>query len=296
MLKKINWKGLIVDFLFIVAGSICYAAAIGMFSAPNNIAPGGITGIATLLNYMSTEWNWPFVIPIGVATIVMNLPLMIAAWTVLGRGLAVRTVWGIALSSIFVDLIDKVPGFQPYTGNPILVCIFGGVLLGFAVGLIMRRGGTTGGSEIISRLLEKKYPHMSVGSLIMVVDAVVISISALVYGKLENAMYAVVFVFLGSQVIDKVVYGGRSGKMVMILSKKQPEISAAIMEKVNRGVTLLRAQGGYSGEDQNMMLCVLRRNEVFRLRQVVFAIDPQAFVMTLSTDEVRGYRWLKPLE
>ena len=173
MLKKINWKDLFIDFLFIVAGSICYAVAIGMFSAPNDIAPGGITGIATLLNYISIHWNFPFEIPIGVATIVMNVPLMIAAWRVLGRGLAIRTVWGIALSSIFVDMIDKIPGFQPYTGNPILVCIFGGVVLGLAVGLIMRRGGTTGGSEIISRLLEKKYPHMSVGSLIMVVDAVV---------------------------------------------------------------------------------------------------------------------------
>ena len=296
MLKKINWKDLFIDFLFIVAGSICYAVAIGMFSAPNDIAPGGITGIATLLNYISIHWNFPFEIPIGVATIVMNVPLMIAAWRVLGRGLAIRTVWGIALSSIFVDMIDKIPGFQPYTGNPILVCIFGGVVLGLAVGLIMRRGGTTGGSEIISRLLEKKYPHMSVGSLIMVVDAVVISISALVYGKLENAMYAVVFVFLGSQVIDKVVYGGRNGKMVMILSKKQPEITTAIMEKVDRGVTLLKAQGGYSGADQKMILCAVRRAEVFRLRQVVFEIDPDAFVMTLSTDEVRGYRWLKPNE
>lgn len=296
MLKKIHWKVLFVDFLFIVAGSICYAVAIGMFSAPNDIAPGGITGIATLLNYISIHWNFPFEIPIGVATIVMNLPLMIAAWKVLGRGLAVRTVWGIALSSIFVDLIEKIPGFQPYTGNPILVCVFGGVLLGFAVGLIMRRGGTTGGSEIISRLLEKKYPHMSVGSLIMVVDAVVISISALVYGKLENAMYAVVFVFLGSQVIDKVVYGGRSGKMVMILSKKQEEVTAAIMAQVDRGVTLLKAQGGYSGQDQKMILCAVRRAEVFRLRQVAFEIDPDAFMMTLSTDEVRGYRWLKPNE
>ena len=293
MLKKVNWKGLMMDFVFIVAGSVCYAVAIGMFSAPNDIAPGGITGIATLLNYISINWNFPFEIPIGVATIVMNLPLMIAAWKVLGRGLAVRTVWGIALSSIFVDLV---PDSLAYTGNPILVCIFGGVVLGLAVGLIMRRGGTTGGSEIISRLLEKKYPHMSVGSLILGVDAVVISISALVYGKLENAMYAVVFVFLGSQVIDKVVYGGRGGKMVLIMSQKQPEVAAAIMEKIDRGVTLLKGQGGYSGKEQNTILCALRRAEVFRLRQVVFEIDPDAFVMTLSTDEVRGYRWLKPHE
>lgn len=298
MLKKIDWRSLLWDCLFITAGSICYGVAIAMFSAPNNIAPGGVTGIATLFNYMSTTWNWPFEIPIGVATIVMNVPLLVAAWKVLGKGTAIRTLVGIVLSSVLVDVLDPYLN-SLYSGedaNPILVCIFGGVILGVAVGLIMRRGGTTGGSEVISRLFEKKYPHMSVGNLILCVDAVVISISAVVYGALENAMYAVVFVFISSQIIDRVVYGDRSGKMVMILSKKQPEISAAIMEQVNRGVTLLKAQGGYSGEDQNMMLCVLRRNEVFRLRQVVFAVDPNAFVMTLSTDEVRGYRWLNPHE
>ena len=293
MIKKSSIKNFLIDLLYIVAGSVCYAVAIGIFSAPNNIAPGGITGIATLLNYMSTAWNWPFEIPIGVATLVMNIPLMLAAWFVLGRGLAVRSVAGIARSSIFTDLV---PSQFAYTENPILVCIFGGVVLGLGVGLILARGGTTGGSEIISRLLEKKYPHMSVGSLILVVDAIVITLSAIVYWQIENAMYAVVFVFIGSQVIDWVVYGGRSGKMVMILSKKQEEVTAAIMEKVDRGVTLLKAQGGYSGADQKMILCAVRRDEVFRLRQVAFEIDPDAFMMTLSTDEVRGYRWLKPHE
>ena len=297
-LKKVDWKGLLVDCLYILAGGVCYGVAIAMFSAPNNIAPGGVTGIATLLNYISIHWGFPFEIPIGVATIVMNVPLLIAAWTVLGRRLAIRTLWGILVSSVLVDLMDPYLNtlYSGEKANLILVCIFGGVILGFAVGLIMRRGGTTGGSEIISRLLEKKFPHMSVGTLILAVDAVVITLSALVYGKLENAMYAVVFVFISSNVIDRVVYGGRSGKMVLIMTKKQPEVTAAITSQINRGCTLLKAQGGYSGQDQKMILCAVRRAEVFRLRQVAFEIDPDAFMMTLSTDEVRGYRWLKPNE
>ncbi len=294
MLKKLNWKSLTLDFVMIVAGSICYAISIGMFSAPNHIAPGGLTGIATLLNYISIEWHFPFVIPIGLATILMNVPLIIASWMVLGRGMAARTLAGIVISSVLVDVLE--PYIVPYTNDKILVCIFGGVVLGLGVGLIMRRGGTTGGSEVMARLLERKYPHMSVGSLILVVDGIVIALSALVYGALENALYAVVFVFIGAQVIDWVVYGGRHGKMALILSKKQEEISAAIMEQVDRGVTLLKAQGGYSGQDQNMILCALRPDEVFRLRQVVFEIDPNAFFMMLSTDEVRGYRWLNPHE
>ena len=299
MRKKLNWKSLGIDFLMIVAGSILYAVAIGMFSAPNDIAPGGLTGIATLLNYASKTWHWPFVLDIGMTTIAMNIPLIIAAWFVLSKSMAIRSCLGIVISSVLTDALS------PYLNklylvtdgkNPILVCIFGGALLGAGVGLILRRGGTTGGSEIISRLLEKKFPHMSVGTLILVVDAIVISISALVYWRIEQALYAVVFVFVGSQIIDRVVYGGRSGKMVLISSQKQPEVSAAIMSKVQRGVTLLKAQGGYSGNDQNMILCAVRKDEVFRLRQTVFEIDPDAFLMLLSTDEVRGLGFLSPHE
>lgn len=297
MLKKNTIKNFITDLVFILAGSICYAVAIGMFSAPNDIAPGGLTGIATLLNHLF-EW-----MPIGTTTIVMNVPLLIIAWFVLSKSMVIRTLCGIMISSVLTDVV------QPYVEDlflssivvengkdPILVCIFGGALLGLGVGLIMRRGGTTGGSEVISRLFEKKYPHMSVGTLILCVDAVVITLSAIVYGQIENALYAVVFVFVGSQIIDRVVYGGRSGKMIMIMSKKQPEITEAIMHKVNRGVTLLKSQGGYSGQDQNTMLVAVRKDEVYRLRKTVFDIDPDAFLMMLTTDEVRGLGFLHPYE
>lgn len=285
-----------MDALFIVVGSICYGVAIAVFSAPNHIAPGGVTGIATLLNYISTSWNFGFEIPIGMSIIVMNVPLILAAWKILGQRLAWRTFWGIVVSSVLVDVVEWMPFIKPYTDNKILVCIFGGAILGLGVGLIMRRGGTTGGSEVMARLIEKKKPHLSVGSLILGVDAVVITISAIIYDSLENAMYAVVFVFIGSQIIDRVVYGGRQGKMAMILSKKDAEVTAAIMQRVDRGVTLLKAQGGYSGQEQKMMVCAVRPDEVFRLRKTVFDIDPDAFFMLLSTDEVRGYRWMNPHE
>ncbi len=292
-LKKLDWKNLVWDFVMILAGSICYAVAIGAFSDPHHIAPGGLTGIAILLNYLF-EW-----IPVGVATIVMNVPLIIASWFVLSKSMAIRTMWGILISSVLVDVMEPwLVGIYPNdeNANPLLVCIFGGAILGLGVGLILRRGGTTGGSEVISRLLEKKFPHMSVGTLILGVDAVVITLSAFVYGDIANAMYAVVFVYIGSQIIDRVVYGGRSGKMIMIISQKQPEITHAVMTKVQRGVTLLKSQGGYSGQDQNTILVAVRRDEVFRLRQTVFEIDPDAFLMMLTTDEVRGLGFMNPHE
>ena len=290
---KIHWKTLFLDGVFLLLGSLCYALAVDMFSAPNNIAPGGVTGIATMLNYISVN-HLPFEIPIGVSTLIMNVPLLIAAWVKIGRRLVVRTIIGLSLSSVMIDMLEPfIPVFQ---GEKILVCIFGGVLLGLGVGLILSRGGTTGGSEVVARLLERKYPHIQMGKLILAVDAVVIAASAVVYRQMESPLFAVVLVFVSSQVTDWVIYGGRHGKMAMILSKKQPQVTAAIMERVNRGVTLLKAEGAYSGTDQKMILCAVRRDETFRLRQLVFEIDPDAFFMMLSTDEVRGYRWLDPHE
>ena len=286
-------KTLAADGLLIAVGSLLYAISVVVFSAPNNIAPGGVTGIATMLNYISVN-HLPFEIPIGVSTLIMNVPLLIAAWVKIGRRLVVRTIIGLSLSSVMIDMLEPfIPVFQ---GEKILVCIFGGVLLGLGVGLILSRGGTTGGSEVVARLLERKYPHIQMGKLILAVDAVVIAASAVVYRQMESPLFAVVLVFVSSQVTDWVIYGGRHGKMAMILSKKQPQVTAAIMERVNRGVTLLKAEGAYSGTDQKMILCAVRRDETFRLRQLVFEIDPDAFFMMLSTDEVRGYRWLDPHE
>ncbi len=291
--RKINWKTLLMDGFFMLLGSLSYALAVDMFSAPNNIAPGGVTGIATMLNYLSVH-HLPFEIPIGLATVAMNIPLLIAAWVVIGHRLVLRTLVGLGMSSLLIDLLE--PIIPPFQGENILTCIFGGVLLGLGVGLILSRGGTTGGSEIVARLLERKFPHIQMGRLILSVDAVVIASSALVYQQLESPLFAVVLVFVSSMVTDWVIYGGRHGKMAMILSKRQPEITAAIMERINRGVTLLKAEGAYSGADQKMILCAVRRDETFRLRQLVFEIDPDAFFMMLSTDEVRGYRWLDPHE
>ena len=290
--RSVNWRALLLDAVFLFLGSLSYALAVDIFSSPNNIAPGGVTGIATMLNYLSQ--NWAFEIPIGAATLVMNVPLLIAAWVVIGKRLAIRTIIGLALSSTLIDLLE--PYLPPFSGENILTCIFGGVLLGLGVGLILSRGGTTGGSEVVARLLERKFPHIQVGKLILLVDGVVIATSALVYQQMESPLFAVVLVFISAQVTDWIIYGGRHGKMALILSKKQPEITTSIMERINRGVTLLKAEGAYSGADQKMILCAVRRDEVFRLRQLVFEIDANAFFMMLSTDEVRGYRWLDPHE
>lgn len=290
---RVNWKPLLLDGVLFLLGSIAYAVAVDMFTAPNDIAPGGITGIATMLNYLSREFL-PFSLPIGLISIVMNVPLLLAAWLVIGRRLAIRTLCGILLSSVWIDLLEPVlPAFQ---GEMILTCIFGGVLMGLGVGLFLSRGGSTGGSEIVARLLERKFPHIPIGKLMLAVDGAIIALSALVYRQLESPLYAVVLVFISSQVTDWLVYGGRQGKMALIFSRQQTALTAAIMERLDRGVTLLKGTGGYTGEDREVLLCAVRPEEVFRLKGLVFELDPDAFFMLLSTDEVRGYGWLDPHE
>ena len=291
---KISWKPLLLDVIIFLCGAITFSIAIVMFTAPNNLAPGGVTGVATMLNYLSIQWKLPFELPIGLTSTLINIPLLILAWIGLGRRMAIRTVVATLLTNTFIDVLE--PIIPDFTDNVMLASLFGGVLMGIGVGLFLNRGGSTGGTEIIARLLEKKHPHIPIGKLMLLVDGIIIALSAVVYGQLESPMFAVVLVFVTSQITDWLVYGGRRGKMAMILSKKQPELTEAITGRLDQGATLLRANGAFSGQDQQMILCAVRRDEVYRLKRLVFEVDPDAFFMLLSTDEVLGQGWLNPKE
>ncbi len=290
-MKKQNWKALLWDFVVYNLGSIAFALAVAMFTAPNDVAPGGVSGLATMLNYLSRQ-NLPFELPIGTMSLVINLPLLAAAWWRLGRRFTGRTLVCTMLSSLWVDVFSQV--IPPFHGEMILVAIFGGALMGLGIGLILSRGGTTGGSEIVASLLERRWPHIPIGKLILAVDGIIIALSAVVYGQLESPLYAVVLVFISSQVTDWVVYGGRRGKMAMILSKDTALLTQRITADLDRGVTLLKAVGGYTGREQDMLLCAVGREQVFALKRLVFSLDPDAFFMMLTTDEVLGFGWQEP--
>lgn len=290
-MKKQNWKTLLWDFVVYNLGSMAFAVAVSMFTAPNDVAPGGVSGLATMLNYISRQ-RLPFELPIGTLSLIINLPLLAAAWAKLGRRFTLRTLVCTVLSSLWVDVFAEfVP---PFHGEMILVAIFGGALMGLGIGLILSRGGTTGGSEIVASLLERRWPHIPIGKLILAVDGVIIALSAVVYGQLESPLYAVVLVFISSMATDWVVYGGRRGKMAMILSKDPALLTQRIMTDLDRGVTLLKSVGGYTGKEQNMLLCAVGREQVFALKRLVFSLDPDAFFMMLTTDEVLGFGWQNP--
>lgn len=278
--KRPTVKSMLTDLLFYMAGSLLYAVSVNCFSAPNNIAPGGMTGLATVANYL---YDW---LPIGTVILVLNLPLLVAAWLRLGRPFALRTLIATLLTSVWVDATAPfLPAFQ---GDMILTCLFGGLLSGTGLGLIFIRGATTGGSDVVARLLEKKFPGVSIGRLMLLVDGVVVLIAALVYREVESALYAALFIFVSMEVVDAIVYGRSGGKMVLIMSREPDKIAREVMTQMERGVTFLKATGGYTGDDRNVVMCAVSRSEVFGLRQLVQRIDPEAFLIITSADEVRG--------
>lgn len=286
-LRRTHAKQTILDTLFYIVGSALYALSVNIFSAPNNIAPGGLTGVATMLHYVFPQ------IPIGTAILVLNLPLLIASWFVIGRVFTLRTVICTVLVTLVID--GTAPFVPPFLGDPLLVAVFGGVFAGVGLGLIFLRGATTGGSEVVARLLERKLPYVPVGRLILAVDAVVVAASVLVFHQVESAMYAIILIFVSSRLLDAVVYGDNGGKLILIVSRKEEEIAAAIIERIGRGVTKLSSRGAYTGESSHMLLCAVRRSQMYPLRRLVSEIDKNAFIIITTTDEVLG-EGFKPAE
>lgn len=281
------WKRTALDGLFYVMGSVLYALSVNIFTAPNQIAPGGVTGVATLLNFL---WGTP----IGTMILLVNLPLLIAAWFRLGKAFTVRTLIVTVLSSVVIDA--TAPFLPVFRGDKMLIALFGGVLAGAGLGLIYMRGATTGGTEVVARLLERKFRHIPIGRLILLVDALVVAASALVYRNVETALYAMVLIFVSTSLMDALVYGGDKGKMLLIMSKREREIADAVLERMERGVTMLNATGAYTGGDRRVLLCAVRRSEMYELRSLVTDIDPGAFMIVVSTDEVLGEGFKNPEE
>lgn len=269
------------DFSFFLVGSLIYAVSVTAFTAPNQIAPGGITGISTMLNYV---WG----LPIGTLSLVLNLPIF--AWGIIeiGYKLVAKTIVATVLTSIAIDLSTLV--LPAYHGDPMLAAIYGGILQGIGLSLVFMRGGTTGGTDMTARLLGKHFRHLSMGKLMMAIDLVVIVISAAVFNSIESALYAIITIFVSTKLIDAILYGtdAGTGKMLFIMSGKNPEIAQAILHEVKRGVTVLMSRGAYSGREGEVLLCAVRRYEVYIVKDVVQRVDEDAFIIVGDAGEISG--------
>lgn len=278
---KSRGKTLALDALFFIAGALIDSVAVNVFTAPNHIAPGGITGIGTMLNYL-------FQTPIGLVNMIINIPIVIWAIVEIGYKLVAKSIAAIIIFSVAIDTMGLV--LPAYNGNPFLAAIFGGVLEGIGLALVFMRGSTTGGTDMIARLLGKHFRHLSMGKLMMAVDLVIVAASALVYQKLESALYAIIAIFVSTRVIDTLLYGTDSGngKLYFIISKKSDEIRQRILEDIDRGVTIIPIQGGYSGQEGEMLLCAVRRYEVTKINDIIHSADRDAFVIVGEAGEITG--------
>lgn len=275
---KDNAKEFFMDTLVFIVASSAFSVGINCFLARNNILNGGFTGIATILNYL-------FEIPIGTAIFIMNAPLLLIAFKKLGVRFVFRTFLVIAISSALIDLGVFLP---IYKNDLLLSSIFGGVLSGLSLGIIFLRNATTGGVDIIARLIKLRHPHISLGKSIFILDAIVIIAGGFIYGNFESMLYATVAVFVSAQALDYIIYGISRGAMILIISEKSDEIRNMIVYDFNRGVTVLKGQGGYSGEDKNVLLCACYDNQTHKLIKKIKSADENAFFIVTQSKQIIG--------
>ena len=266
----------IFSYIQILVGSLIGGAAYPMFLTPNRIAPGGITGIATILNYLL---HWP----VGTVSLLMNLPLFMISYKAMGRIFAFRSLVATILFSVFIDIL----ALRPVTDDPLLGALYGGVLLGIGLGLIMRGGATTGGSDMVARMIHKRFQFISTGSLLFVIDFAVVLAAGFLIG-ISEALYALVSIFLTAKVMDVVIIGFSSNKACFVISPRWREISDRIMKEMDRGVTQLTARGAYTGTERPTLLCVISRSEITAFKRILREEDENAFVIVVEAHEAIG--------
>ncbi len=264
------------DFFWFLVGIIILAVAMNIFLIPNRIAAGGITGLAIILYHL-------FGIPIGIFFFLVNIPLFIFSWRVIGQRFILTSLIGAVLFSVLIELTAFL---RPVTSDLLLASIYGGILVGIGLGIVFRVQSSTGGTTIAARLLNH-YSGLTMGQSLLAIDFVIIAL-ALVFFNAEIALYALLSLFVTSKIADSVQEGFAFSKTALIISDKGDEIAARVLSNLQRGVTHLKATGSYTGQEKTILLVVLNRTEVSRLKAIVHDIDIGAFVIISSASEVLG--------
>ena len=270
----------VLKYLAIIAGAAVYAMGFQFFHYPNDIVAGGVVGIAMILNRLIHT-------PVGLMTIIINVPLFIIAWRHFGIGFMLASFAGMGISSVFVDLL-ALTGYVA-TLDPMLGAIIGGVIKGAGLGIVYYVGATTGGIDIVIKLMRQKWPHLNFGTMMLILDVCIITVYALIFGRLDSAMYSVIAMFVVSKVIDLILYGIDNSCICYIISDKPADISGEITGgHMHRGVTLLEGQGAYSHQHKQVIMCVIKRVQIAELKRIVRSIDERAFVIVTDAKNVFG--------
>ena len=263
----------------ITLGAVIYALAFDWFVAPNQIAMGGVTGLAQIVNALVP------VLPVGVLSILVNVPLFLAGWRLLGGRLLVSSLYAMAVSSLAIDVIAWMHTFPPM--DPILATLYGGAGMGVGLGLVFSQGATTGGTDIIGKLLKLKFPWLPIGKLVMIPDMVVVIRAAVVFGTVNAALYGLIQMYLLSKVMDMILYGWDTSRVAYIITDRWEETVQGLLD-MNRGVTLLQGKGAYTGAEKQVLLVAFRQREIVPIKRMLREIDPKAFFIVCDAHEILG--------
>ena len=267
------------SYAIVALGSVIYAVAFDLFYVPNDVALGGVTGLAQVINHV-----FP-VLPVGVLTIVMNIPLFILGTKYIGFRLLAGSLLSMLVGSTAIDVVARMFTFAPM--DPMLATLCGGAMMGLGIGMIFTQGASSGGTDIVARLLRLKMPWLPLGKLMMLPDGIVLMLAVLAFGKLETGLYGLVALFVCTRVMDTVLYGMDISKFAYIVTDKGEETARVILE-LRRGVTLLQGRGAYTGKEKTILLVAFKQKEIVRIKRAVHGVDPEAFMIVCNANEVLG--------
>lgn len=278
-MNKEKIRGYAFKYLLIIIGSALFAMGFRFFLYPNSIIVGGVSGIAMIINMLTN-------IPVGLLTIILNVPLFIIAWKHFGTGFIIGSLVGMTLSSVFIDIFALMQ-ISP-TDDMLLACIIGGAVKGLGLGIVYYAGATTGGTDIIAKFIRLKFPYLNFGTVVLITDCVIIVAFAAIFNKVESAMYAVITMFVVSKVVDLVLYGIDNSNVCYIISEKSEQLITDITDTLHRGVTILEGEGAYSHQSKQVLLCVVKRTQISEIRKLIKNIDENAFFIVTDAKNVFG--------
>lgn len=278
MAEKKTTRQRIKDYLVLTFASAVYAVAVSLFLDPNSLAPGGVTGIAIILNRLTG-------LETGTWVLFINIPIIALGTWKLGWRFILSTGYCTLISSLFINLLSP---FGAVTEDLLLAAVAGGCLMAVGLGLVFKSGATTGGTDIIVKLLRIRFPQLKTGFLFFVTDAVIVAASGIVFKNVDVALYAGIVIAINSLLMDVVLYGRDGAKLVFIISDKHENITKRILEELDIGVTYISGSGAYSGKEKNVIMCVMKKQISPRAEAIVREEDPLAFMIVTSATEIFG--------
>lgn len=266
------------DYLVITLGTLIYSAGISLLLDPNDLAPGGVSGISIMLSRFTP-------LATGTWILIINIPLLAIGWWKLGRKFIVKTCYATVMTSVFTNLLSSI---QPVTNDLICAVVLGGIAVGCGLGMVFRAGGTTGGMDIVVKLLRLKFPYLKSGSIFLMLDMIVVIISGFVFHNLTLGVYAGIVIALDARVMDMILYGQDEARLIYIISDKHEQIAGRLMAELDIGVTYLEGEGAYTEKDKKIILCATRKQRSPEVINIVKEEDERAFLIVSSANEIFG--------